>query len=108
MNIDIKAMERILGAEIPPEARRDLEKAWEFYRKFWRRSPSRALAVDLNPPGALAEMGDLVAVVYVRGKGTPKAYIHVFKPPFPILAEGNGRLWIVGGGYEVDSKGIIK
>lgn len=107
MELDIRKMERILGAEIPEEAKRDLKKAWEFYRKYWKRDPEKIRPVDLSPPRAVAEMGDLVAVVYVRGKRTPRAYIHVFKPPFPVLAEGGGKLWILEGGYEVNEKGIL-
>ncbi|MCF6192661.1 MAG: hypothetical protein L3J76_05990 [Candidatus Hydrothermae bacterium] len=110
MELDLKIIEHILGAELPPEARKDLATAWEFYRKYYRREPVKIRKVDLTPPRVVSEMGDLVALVYFRKEGRKVLpYIHVFQPPFPVLAASKDpdRLHILDGDFEVSEHGIL-
>jgi hypothetical protein len=57
----------------------------------------------------LWSLGDLVAIVYKR-PGEKVPYEHVFKSPrAKLVTDARGRrLYIVGGGYRVTSRGIVR
>jgi|Deesub1362A_J573_1020465.scaffolds.fasta_scaffold00006_251 hypothetical protein len=105
-------LERKLNMEIPEIAKRDLKKAIEFYRKFhWGEEFKNITKVNIEIPKVMTNLGHLIALVYLSPKAGKKDYfIHVFKPPFPILAGSKDpdRLWILGGFFKIEEEGIIK
>jgi len=105
-------LEEKLGMEIPELAKKDIKKAIEFYRKFhWGKEFEKITKIEIEVPKTLIGLGHLIAVIYLSPKGESEDfYIHVFKPPFPVLAGSKDpdRLWIVGGYYKIEEEGIIK
>ena len=95
----------------------ELQQALKFYTDFhWGFQPDKLYPIEpvVFPP-ALAMLGYWRAVVYqsakmgdAKDKSRPVWYVHTFKPPFPILAsdpQGN-QIFVVGGGYQIEPRGI--
>jgi hypothetical protein len=93
----------------------DLADAVDAYRRLhWGTDPTSAELVEYQPPGlALTALGELYAAAYdttKTGDGPDGAvYFHEFEDPKPLLAvdPATGRLHIVGGGYTVETRGIV-
>lgn len=102
------------------DAQRELRKAFEFYEKFHWGIPSRKIIqTELEIPKADAQgIRHMVALGYLRGliyqstkEGEKKDqnYIHALEPALPLLCtdEDGLRLFIVGGDYRVEPRGIV-
>jgi hypothetical protein len=61
------------------------------------------------PDPVMEQLGELVEVVYETSKGGEVYHWqHPFSAPRPVLAYGgNGNLWILGGSYKVNRRGIV-
>lgn len=85
--------------------------AVERFEEFHDR-PSTAIRTIRGPrvvPDVVFELGELSAVQYVSDKwdGRRRRYVHHFDSPRPRLCgDANGRLWILGGGYDIGAAGI--
>jgi len=101
-------------------AQRELKKAFEFYEKFhWGIPSRRIIEAELEIPTADARgVRHMVALGYLRGliyqsakEGEKKDqnYIHALEPVLPLLCtdEDGLRLFIVGGDYRVEPRGIV-
>jgi hypothetical protein len=54
------------------------------------------------------ELGELVEVTYETAKdGEPYHWVHAFEEARPVLAYGGNNLWILGGSYTVNRRGIV-
>ena len=102
---------RRLGGE---EALFDLERCLEEYEKFhWGIPPKEVLVFKVKRiPKVVYVLGKLYAVIYDTIKGgdrKPTLYIHPFDSPKPYLvSDAEGRqLYIVGGRYRVEPRGIV-
>jgi hypothetical protein len=88
------------------------QAADRFTSFHWGRSPRRRLETTLpREPRALVELGRLEAVEYATSKvgDGPSIYRHKFTSRRPRLAvdvDGH-QLFIVGGGYKVQPRGIV-
>lgn len=98
----------------PGELRRLLEKAEGFYADFhWGNEPSKHMREDYLPaPPVLVELGTMQEITYESAKAPAtkrEGYIHKFSRPFPRLAcDPSGRqLYIVGGRYTIEWRGIV-
>jgi hypothetical protein len=95
------------------DAPKDAKDAAEFYESIqWGKKPDKVLELgDMSPPKWLVEIGDLRAVVYDSDKGGEgkEKYIHHFKNPKPKLATDpkGERLYVAGGGYHTNWRGIV-
>jgi hypothetical protein len=73
-------------------------------RGKWHRmkGPSRV-------PRHLAGLGELVEVVYESNKydGKKKLYKHRTKRPRPVLAAGDGHVFVVGGNMKATPDGLV-
>jgi hypothetical protein len=97
-----------------PESLRD--EAARLYEGFhWGRPARRRSSVELPPrPRELVELGTLEAITYGTRKGSEglQHYEHAFgetgraKPRLAMDARTK-RLHIVGGGYDVEDRGIV-
>ena len=108
----IKKIEQLVGMKLPREARKDIRKAIEFYRKFNWREPERieVLRMELDKNlHALYKMGEVIAIIYMSDKdGEPVLYVHVFQPPFPgLYGKGENTLIIHGGKFFLDEEGVL-
>jgi len=107
-------------------ANRELAKALDTYRGFhWGKIPQEAYVypdIKLPKPVKVAGrskpcrvfnvLGEITGIVYrtTKGKdGEPVLYVHSFDDPFPLLATDNGRkqLFVFGGGYTIEDRGIV-
>lgn len=64
---------------------------------------------SLKIPGVLVSLGDLVEVTYKSNKFDKRSrlYVHKFGADKPVLAASkDGKLFIIGGGYGITSRGI--
>jgi hypothetical protein len=91
----------------------DAKKAAEFYEAIqWGKKPDKVIELgDMSAPKWLVEIGDLKSVIYDSDKGGEgkESYIHHFKKPLPKLStdpEGR-RLFVAGGGYHTNWRGIV-
>lgn len=79
-------------------------------------SPTRRVEAPDPRQGTLVEIGELRAVEYATEKygDGPSIYRHRFRKAYPILAvqhfggDRYGGLIIVGGGYDVEWRGIVR
>ena len=102
------------------DAQEQLKKAFNFYEKFHWGIPSRkVIETELEIPTAGRDgIRRMVALGYLRGliyqstkEGEKKDqnYIHALEPVLPLLCtdEDGLRLFIVGGDYKVEARGIV-
>lgn len=92
------------------------DSEWEavigLFGEFHGFDPSDVLTVSvksLSMPGVLMQLGTLQEVVYKSDKfdGRKRLYVHKFGKDKPVLAAGgDGRLYIIGGGYKITERGI--
>jgi len=76
-------------------------------KKIIGRSDLKKSAVSVSSPKVLIALGDLVSVVY-RRDADGKTYIHKFAKSAPKLSVSEkNKLFIVGGNYRVNERGII-
>lgn len=98
----------------------ELRKAIKFYKEFhWGIPMDKMIAVDKpEVPNSMVFLGYLRGVLYQTTKkddGKDTFYFHSFSPdkkdkfPFPILAcDASARqLFIVGGRYHIEGRGIV-
>lgn len=102
------------SARLNPRQRDRVERAKKFREEFhWGIPAKKILRRKVSPPPkVLVGLGALEAVTYrtnKKGDG-PSSYIHDFEAPRPVLAMDvdNRRLHIVGGGYDVEDRGIVR
>jgi hypothetical protein len=87
--------------------------AREYVKTHWGlRGPVECRRLRVPNPFAETpvEMGALVAVVYRTRKGVDRElvdYEHEFERPLPRLCFTSAGLIIAGGGYRVDTRGIV-
>lgn len=95
---------------------------WEHFGKppsyeasHWGRAPRSRSTREVTEPGdneELIALGTLVQVVYRTSKGdlVNVEFEHEFNAPRPLLTYGSddGRLYLVGGGYKVTRRGIVR
>lgn len=116
--MNIKELEKKLNLKIPMEAQKDLKKAINFYKKFhWGDEFKNIEKVEIKLPKAFFGLGHLIGIIYMTHKAKEEDfYIHVFKPPFPILIGGECEKEILGnknillglgGFFEIKEEGII-
>lgn len=70
------------------------------------------LGVDLRttPAQRAPVIGSIVSITYVvrKGRDPLTSYVHAFGEPRPVLAmDDAGRASIIGGGYRIESRGIV-
>jgi hypothetical protein len=111
--MQLQELEQKLNIEIPEEVKKDLKKAIEFYKKFhWGEEIKEIQKIKIEVPKTIISLGHLVGLIYLSSKeGKKDLYVHIFKPPFPILGaskEKKDNLWILGGFYKIEKEGIIK
>lgn len=88
-----------------------LLRAIRLYHAFTRYPPTRMLRARhprVMPP-VVVHLGHLLGLIYRvdRGTGTPYAYIHFMEQPPCLVANPAGnQLYIIGGQYQVTSRGI--
>ncbi|MFH8038915.1 MAG: hypothetical protein QXJ14_02800 [Candidatus Aenigmatarchaeota archaeon] len=108
----IDDLEKKYGIVIPDDAKEDLHKAIKFYRKFhWGDEFEAIRKIQLDIPKAMFAMGHIIGLIYLaQKKGKEDVYIHVFKPPFPLLLGGKNQrdiILVIGGNFRVEEEGII-
>ena len=96
----------------PADLGPDVRRAVRFYRALhWENEPDRVDVVPYEPPGpSLTALGPVVAIAYDARKGAQDAtWVHRFEHVRPVLAvdPDTRRLFLVGGDYDVDSRGIV-
>jgi hypothetical protein len=82
----------------------------------WGLEPTTDAKRDVPEPGDNAKLiglGELVSVTYrtkKKGDRRDTDYVHKFEKTRPVLAYGDkdGRLFIAGGDYKVEARGIVK
>jgi hypothetical protein len=111
---------------VSSRANRELAKALDVYRGFhWGKIPKAVLVMpDIQLPKPVKVtgrakpcrifnvLGEMTGIVYRTTKGRdgePVLYVHSFDEPFPLLATDNKRkqLFILGGGYTIEDRGIV-
>lgn len=106
-----------LGGRIARKTKRNpSEGEWraviDLFSEFHDFEPTSVIVHEvesLDIPGVLVRLGDLVELTYKSDKFDKRSrlYVHKFGRDKPTLAVcKNGRLFIVGGGYKVTSRGI--
>lgn len=101
-----------LKARSAPEDQCDIRKGAALYATFRGVAPARVRMVRhhrLMPP-VVAELGELVGLIYRSDKGRPgrpSTYIHLMEEP-PVLASNpsGSQLYLIGGNYRVTGRGI--
>jgi hypothetical protein len=91
-----------------------LERAQrEYVKTHWgergRAKVTATYAADPSEPSTA--LGELVEVTYRTRKGGDDGlvdYVHAFKTPRPLLAFNSGGLLVLGGGYTVTERGIVR
>ena len=89
-----------------------VQQGIDLYRAFNRFGPSRVRIVDHSRviPPIVVELGELVGLMYRSDKGQsgqPRTYIHRMEDPPHLVSNIEGtQLYIVGGSYQVTSRGI--
>lgn len=92
----------------------ELKKACDVYRGFhWGRNPHKALLFKnvKQIPRTVVVLGELTGVIYrtIKGNDSPTLYVHSFNEPMPLLCmdiDGT-QLYILGGRYHIENKGIV-
>lgn len=97
------------GEAIPLES---LQRGRELYQGFNGFEPAQVVKVHhprMIPP-VVVELGELVGLIYRSEKGQPgrpQTYIHRMEDPPRLVSNIEGtQLYIVGGSYQVTSRGI--
>ena len=91
----------------------DLKTAIKRYKGFhWGLDPDVVDVIETPGrwPDVLVALGELEAVIYRTTKGREKAaFIHDFGGSLPILAMDpeTDHLYIVGGDYRIEDRGIV-
>jgi hypothetical protein len=89
-----------------------MQQGIDLYRAFNRFGPSRVITIDHSRviPPVVVELGELVGLMYRSDKGQPgqpRTYIHRMEDPPHLVSNIEGtQLYIVGGSYQVTSRGI--
>jgi hypothetical protein len=90
----------------------EIREGLALYQTFQGFAPERVRTVRhhrLMPP-VVAELGELVGLIYRSDKGRPgrpSTYIHFMESP-PVLASNpsGSQLYLIGGNYRVTGRGI--
>ena len=97
---------------------REFKKGLKVFSGFhWGRDVDEIRKVIVDPPpDVLVHLGLLKTVAYETRKlgpdgdhGDPVIYVHSFDSPFPILcsSQDSKGLWIIGGNFRVEDRGIV-
>lgn len=98
----------------PNPGRAAEKRAARDYTDFhWGNPPEGTIEADapaIEPGEVVWTLGELAEVAYETTKRNEHAiWVHAFQAPRPVLAfSESGHLLIVGGGYEVTPRGIVK
>lgn len=88
-----------------------VQNAADDYRGFHWGERSEHVSMCEHPlvEPVMHKLGDLVEVTYEASKaGELCHWVHPFENPRPVLAYGDsGNLWILGGRYTVNRRGIV-
>lgn len=106
-----------LGGRVTRKVKRNPSEAeWQavvdLFCEFHDFEPTSAIVRKVDSlviPDVLVRLGDLVEVTYRSNKFDKRSrlYIHKFGRDKPILAaSGDGKLFIVGGGFKITERGI--
>jgi|Deesub1362A_J573_1020465.scaffolds.fasta_scaffold01612_14 hypothetical protein len=111
----IKEIERKLGIILPKEAKRDIKKAIEFYKKFnWGKEITEIQITSREIPNILSKIGDALFLGYMSDKsGKWEPYVHVFQPVFPVIyvppeMKNGVNYLILKGEFYFEKEGIMK
>lgn len=92
----------------------ELNKAFSGYHSFhWGREPKEVIQFHnvIQVPDVVVVLGDLTAVIYRTRKGEEGMvhYIHSFSNPAPKLTCDTDmrQLFIMGGRYHIEDRGIV-
>jgi len=101
-----------MGQAITVVPSHHMRQGIELYHAFNGFEPSHAVKVSHHRviPPVVVELGELVGVMYRSDKGQPgqtRTYIHRMENPPRLVSNVEGtQLYIVGGSYQVTSRGI--
>lgn len=92
-----------------------INPAPSYKESHWGRLAGGQMSLHVGDPrtnGKLVGYGELIEVVYLTQKGRdkgPTEYQHKFRRELPILSYGNrdGRLYVAGGSYKCEARGIV-
>lgn len=99
--------------EVHGDVAQEVEEAIKRYKKFhWGIEYNKAFEFnDIPSPKVVYALGEIVIIGYSclkKGDDKPALYIHGFHNPPPILcADKSGQLFVIGGGYVVEPRGIV-
>jgi hypothetical protein len=113
----IVAIYKNLGGRVTRKVKRNPSEAeWQavvdLFCEFHDFEPTSAVVRKVDSlviPDVLVRLGDLVEVTYRSNKFDKRSrlYIHKFGRDKPILAaSGDGKLFIIGGGFKITERGI--
>lgn len=80
------------------------------YRSFHWGNDSEHTQLHRHPlpVPVMYQLGELVELTYEADKaGKLFHWVHSFSMPRPVLAYGGDQLWILGGSYKVNRRGIV-
>lgn len=86
-----------------------LEAAESEYEAFhWGEHPAEIDVAEFDVPSVVWVLGEVVEITYRASKAHKRHHWrHKFGRPRPRLAHGCGRLWLMGGSYTVNERGIV-
>jgi hypothetical protein len=89
----------------------DVDRAAELYRDFREADPPRARLLEVDLPGAVAEVGVCQFIGYLTTHaGKVTTYIHAFVPgsrPHLYSSGRAGELFLFGGRFRMTARGIV-
>jgi hypothetical protein len=89
----------------------DVERAAELYREFREDEPRHARVLEVELPGAVAEVGVCQFIGYeTTHAGKATAYVHGFvagSRPRLYASGRRGELFLFGGRFRMTSRGIV-
>lgn len=102
----------LMGEPFDAMPKENMQRGMGLYHAFNGFEPSQVVKVH-HPrviPPVVVELGELVGVMYRSDKGQPgqpRTYIHRMEDPPRLVSNiGGTQLYIVGGSYQVTSRGI--
>lgn len=99
--------------DVSGDVAEEIEEAIKRYKKFhWGIPFGKAFKFEMpSTPETVSGIGELAICGYVtqkKGDKEPTLYIHGFHNPPPILcADETGQLYVVGGVYTIEPRGIV-
>lgn len=99
--------------DVEGDVAKEIEGAIKRYKKFhWGIPYGKVFNFEMPPiPESINGIGELAIVGYTtqkKGDKEPTLYIHGFHNPPPILcADKTGQMYVVGGIYTIEPRGIV-